>query len=129
MPSGLTHSGDLSQDSGSGSAHRSPVTPTDVEAAAAARATVAGVSGASRGGKQFYNALSASSVGLELGLSVVLCILLGVWLDGKLGTQPWLMLVLLGIGLAAGFRSVMRSVRRADRAAELEAQEAQGHHG
>jgi ATP synthase protein I len=54
----------------------------------------------------------------------VLCILLGVWLDKKLGTQPWLMLVLLGIGLAAGFRSVMRSVRRADRAAEQEAREA-----
>ena len=118
MPSGLPHSGDLSQDSGDLPAHRSPVSRPDVQR------TVAGVSGAARGGKQFYNALSASSLGLELGLSVVLCILLGVWLDGKLGSQPWLMLAGLGLGLAAGFRSVMRGVRRADRAAELEAREA-----
>src|SRR5262245_36297073 len=107
------HSGDLSQDSGDRSAHRSPVTRTDVSRAA-------------RGGKQFYNSLSASSIGLELGLSVVLCVLLGLWLDDRLGTTPWLMIVMLGIGLAAGFRSVLRGVRRADRIAELEAREAQG---
>ena len=120
MRSGSAHSGDLSQDAGDRSAHRSPVTRTDADPR-----TLAGISGAARGGKQFYNTLSASSIGLELGLSVVLCVLLGVWLDGKLGTQPWLMIVLLGIGLAAGFRSVLRGVRRADRAAELEAREAQ----
>src|SRR6187200_2076242 len=105
MRSGPPHSGDLSQDSAGRSVHRSPVTRTD----------------ASRGGRRFYNALSASSVGLELGLSVVLCVLLGVWLDGKLGTEPWMMLLLMGIGLAAGFRNLLRNVRRADRAAELEA--------
>jgi F0F1-type ATP synthase assembly protein I len=92
--------------------------------------TLAGVSGAARSGKSFYNALSASSVGLELGLSVVLCVLLGRWLDGKLGTEPWLMIAGIALGLAAGFNSVLRSVRRADRAAELEAQEArEARHG
>jgi F0F1-type ATP synthase assembly protein I len=78
----------------------------------------------SRAPKRFYNALSASSVGLELGLSVVLCILLGMWLDDKLETRPWMMLLGIALGLAAGFRSLMRNVRRADRAAELEATEA-----
>jgi ATP synthase protein I len=119
MRSGSAHGGDLSQDSGDGSAHRSPVTRTD----AGAR-TLAGASGAARGGKSFYNALSASSIGLELGLSVVLCVLLGRWADGELGTEPWLMIAGLLLGLVAGFRSVLRGVRRADRAAELEAQEA-----
>jgi ATP synthase protein I len=83
--------------------------------------TVSGASGAARSGRQFYHALSASSVGLELGLSVVFGVLIGRWLDGKLGTAPWLMLALLVLGLVAGFRSVLRAVRRADRAAEAEA--------
>jgi F0F1-type ATP synthase assembly protein I len=105
MRSGSRHSGELSQDSGRPSAHRSPVTRTD-----AARRT-----------RQLYNSLSASSVGLELGLSVVLCVLLGMWADRQLGTSPWLMILGMALGLAAGFRSVMRSVRRAERAAEREA--------
>jgi len=81
------------------------------------------VSGAARNGRRFYQTLSASSVGLELGLSVVFGVLFGRWLDGKLGTAPWLMIGLLVLGLVAGFRSVMRAVRRLDRAAEAEARD------
>ncbi|TMQ08557.1 MAG: AtpZ/AtpI family protein [Deltaproteobacteria bacterium] len=121
MPTGPTHSGDLSQNSGVPPAHHSPVTPTPTPGSSATPTTVAGVSPAARRGRQFYNVLSASSVGLELGLSVVFGVLIGRWLDGKLGTEPWLMLVLLGFGLVAGYRSVMRAVRRAERAAEAEA--------
>jgi F0F1-type ATP synthase assembly protein I len=44
----------------------------------------------------------------------------GRWLDGKLGTTPWLMIAFLALGLFAGFRSVLRAVRRLDRAAEAE---------
>jgi len=113
MASQRADSGDLSQNSGSASPHRSSVTPKV--------ATTASVSVAARSGRQFYHALSASSVGLELGLSVVFGVLFGRWLDGKLGTTPWLMLVFLGFGLVAGFRSVLRAVHRADRAAEAEA--------
>lgn len=104
-----SHSGDLSHESletTGGRAHRTPVTSTADAASPAVQ-----------GGKRFYNALSASSVGLELGLSVVIGVLFGIWLDGKLGTTPWLMLLWLGIGLAAGFRGVLRAVRRADREA------------
>jgi ATP synthase protein I len=122
--SGPTDSGDLSHDSGAVSPHRlaqfghqSPMTgPTTRKPA-----TVSSVSGAARNGRRFYQTLSASSVGLELGLSVVFGILFGRWLDSRLGTTPWLMLVFLGLGLAAGFRSVLRAVGRADRAAEAEA--------
>lgn len=115
MPSHHTDSGDLSHDSGAVSLHRSAVTRTP--------ATMSSASGAARKGRQFYHALSASSVGLELGLSVVAGILFGRWLDGKLGTEPWMMLVFLGLGLTAGFRSVLRAVRRADRAAREEEHE------
>src|SRR6187200_1593602 len=103
MQTASSHSGDLSHEAASGTAHRTRVTPAaDAAAPSALR------------GKRFYNALSASSVGLELGLSVVIGVLFGMWLDGKLGTAPWLMLAWLGIGLAAGFRGVLRAVRRAD---------------
>ena len=141
MPSDPTHSGDLSQNSGVASAHHRPAmgpmtqaaghgspgapdAPRTLEPAtraARAPATLSRVSGAARSGRQFYHVLSASSVGLELGLSVVLGVLIGRWLDGRLGTEPWLMLVFLVLGLVAGFRGVMRAVHRAERAAEAEA--------
>jgi len=77
-------------------------------------------SGPERATRRFYQSLSASSVGLELGLAVVIGVLFGRWLDGKLGTEPWMMLVFLALGLVAGFRSVMRAVDRLDRAAKIE---------
>ncbi|MEO8703521.1 MAG: AtpZ/AtpI family protein [Kofleriaceae bacterium] len=76
---------------------------------------------ASKRTRGMYNALSASSVGLELGISVLVAMLGGIWLDNRLGTTPWLMLLCLGFGFAAGFRGVLRAVKRADRAAEAEA--------
>ena len=67
-----------------------------------------------------YQALSASSVGLELGVSVLLGLLGGMWLDGKVGSEPWFMLLGLVIGFIAGFRGVMRAVERSDKAAKAE---------
>jgi len=110
MHSGGSHSGDLSHEATRELAHRTRVAP-------GAGAGTDAASPAARGGKRFYNVLSASSVGLELGLSVVIGVLIGMWLDGRFGTTPWLMLLWLGIGLAAGFRGVLRAVRRADREA------------
>ena len=78
----------------------------------------AAVDPASRRTKRAYNALSASSVGLELGISVIIALLFGMWLDRRLGTQPWLMLAFLVIGLIAGFRNVLRAVARVERAAD-----------
>ena len=72
-----------------------------------------------------YQALSASSVGLELGISVLIGLLGGLWLDDRFGTEPWLMLACLVIGLIAGFRGVLRAVARADKAARAEAAEAE----
>jgi len=118
MPTLPADSGDLSHDSGASSSHRSSVTVSPHPGPATA--TVSSVSGAARNGRRFYQTLSASSVGLELGLSVVFGVLFGRWLDGKLGTEPWLMIVFLALGLVAGFRSVLRAVHRLDRAAEEE---------
>ena len=70
-----------------------------------------------------YRSLSASSIGLEMGIAVILGLLFGRWLDGKAGTSPWLMLLFTGFGMAAGLKGVFRAVKEADRiAAEREAE-------
>jgi ATP synthase protein I len=109
MQSTSLDSGDLSQDSGRAELHRKPVTPKADPTAAAPSA---------EGGKRFYKALSTSSVGLEMGIAVLIGVLFGNWLDGKLGTEPWMMLLWLCIGFAAGFRGVLHAVKKADREAE-----------
>lgn len=119
MQSVPSHSGDLSQDSSVSPAH-----PTLVSIANFPRPAASGgvVDPSARTAKRAYDALSASSVGLELGISVVLGVLFGVWLDGQLGTAPWMMLLFMVLGLVAGFRGALRAMRRADRQASAEAQ-------
>jgi len=58
--------------------------------------------------------LRFSSVGLELGAAVVGGMFLGQWLDGRFGTAPWLMIVFLALGMAAGFRSIFRLLKSLD---------------
>ena len=55
--------------------------------------------------------LRFSTMGLELGLSVLVGLFIGQWLDGWLGTEPWLLLAFLIFGMIAGFRSVFRLMR------------------
>lgn len=64
-----------------------------------------------------FEAVSFSSVGLEMGISVILGLLFGRWLDGKAGTDPWLMILFICFGFAAGMRAVVVAMRKADRIA------------
>jgi F0F1-type ATP synthase assembly protein I len=69
--------------------------------------------------RRFSRYLRFSSLGLELGGSVIVGLFVGQWLDrkmpqwtdGKIHTEPWLLLLFLGFGMAAGFRSVLRLLR------------------
>lgn len=122
MQSGPRHSGEMSQDSARGPVHRTPV-DTDAQARRAVDTTSGpglrpALDPAARRSRGMYEGLSASSAGLELGIAVAIGALFGGWLDGKLGTQPWMLLVFLAVGLIAGFRGVLRAVARADRAAQ-----------
>lgn len=65
-----------------------------------------------------YRTLSMSSVGLEMGIAVILGLLAGRWLDGQYGTGPWLMLLFTALGMAAGFKGVFRALREADQIAK-----------
>ena len=56
--------------------------------------------------------LRHSAVGIEMGLSVVVGLLVGWFLDDYFGTEPWLLLVFLILGMVAGFRSMLRAARR-----------------
>lgn len=59
--------------------------------------------------------LMFSSMGLELGLSVIIGLLLGSALDRFLGTEPWLLIVFTISGILAGYRSVFRLLKRLQR--------------
>ena len=48
------------------------------------------------------------AVGFQLAISVVAGLFLGQWVDGKLGTGPWLTLVGLILGSIAGFYNLIR---------------------
>ncbi len=62
-----------------------------------------------------YLAWSTSAVGLEMGLAVLLCWVVGTWLDKRYDTEPYLTFTLLGIGIAAGFNGVFRVARQTKR--------------
>jgi F0F1-type ATP synthase assembly protein I len=112
MRSGPSHSGEMSQDSERGPVHR-----TGVQVEPPAPVLRPAIDPAARVAKGMYQGLSASSAGLELGIAVGISTLFGSWLDGKLGTAPWMMMVFLVLGSIAGFRGVLRAVARADREA------------
>jgi len=53
-----------------------------------------------------------STMGLEIGLSVVVGFLIGTWLDDWIGTAPWFLLIFGMAGIIAGYRSMFRIVKR-----------------
>ena len=51
-----------------------------------------------------------AGVGLQLGATLALSAWLGYWLDRKLGTLPWITIVLVFFGFSAAFYSIYRRV-------------------
>ena len=56
-----------------------------------------------------------STIGLTLVLATVIGLAGGYALDRWLGTKPWLTLIGLGFGIAAGFVNLFRAVNRAEK--------------
>lgn len=54
----------------------------------------------------------ASSIGITMVASVLIGWYVGSWLDDKLGSSPWLMLVGTLLGVAAGFIEMANIARR-----------------
>jgi F0F1-type ATP synthase assembly protein I len=61
-------------------------------------------------------------MGAQLALAVLLCGFLGRWLDGELGTAPWLMIVGLAVGVLGGFVKFIRTAMALGRKADDEAE-------
>lgn len=49
-------------------------------------------------------------VGLQFAGAIILFLFLGRWLDDRLGTEPWLLLVGVMVGAVAGFASLYRQL-------------------
>jgi ATP synthase protein I len=55
---------------------------------------------------------SVSSIGIAMVIAIFGCFFLGRWLDRQLGTEPYLTLLFLLIGIAAGFRNIYVLIKR-----------------
>ncbi len=54
-----------------------------------------------------------SSIGMSVSLSIVIGLGIGGYLDRKVfGTTPWLTLIFLGLGIAAGFRNIGLAIKK-----------------
>jgi ATP synthase protein I len=47
-----------------------------------------------------------STVGLSMALSIFIGLAIGLYLDGRWGTSPWMTLIFLVLGILAGFRNI-----------------------
>lgn len=56
-----------------------------------------------------------SSIGLQLALSIFIGLFAGIYLDRRFDTSPWLTLVGLAMGIAAGFRNIGLAIKKSRR--------------
>jgi len=54
-----------------------------------------------------------SSLGISVALAIFIGLGVGVWLDRKFETSPWLTLIFLIFGIIAGFRNIALVIKRA----------------
>lgn len=59
-----------------------------------------------------------AGVGLQFAASILLFLFAGRWLDAKLGTEPWLLLIGVLVGAVAGFYSLYHQLVIAPRERE-----------
>ncbi len=77
-----------------------------------------GGNGSPRGGQAGISGAQFAGVGLQFALTIVVFAFAGIWLDKRFGTSPWLVILGVFIGAAAGFFSIYRQLMAAQRRAE-----------
>lgn len=53
-----------------------------------------------------------STLGLTLVFATMIGLAIGIYLDKKFNTSPWLTIIFLIIGIAAGFKGLIQTVMR-----------------
>ena len=56
-----------------------------------------------------------AGIGVQFALTIMVFVFAGVWLDRRLGTSPWLLLLCVFFGAGGGFYSMYRTVTRGGR--------------
>jgi F0F1-type ATP synthase assembly protein I len=84
------------------------------ELLADARRRVEGEGGAGASGSRMMG------LGLQFVVSILLCLYLGQWLDRRLGTAPWLLLLGAFVGAGFGFYSMYRVMTDENRRSDEE---------
>jgi len=56
--------------------------------------------------------LHLSSIGISMVLAIVFGLVIGVYLDRWLGTEPWLTIVFLIFGVVAAFRNMFHIIKK-----------------
>lgn len=59
--------------------------------------------------------LSLSTIGIEMGATLVVGLGIGWYLDRFFGTRPWLLVIFTMFGIAAGFLNLVRIAREQER--------------
>ncbi len=71
--------------------------------------------GARRGAAGAVSGMEFAGIGIQFAITILVFAFAGVWLDSRLGTSPWLILISVFVGAAGGFYSMYRRVTAAQR--------------
>jgi ATP synthase protein I len=53
-----------------------------------------------------------STIGLSVALSIFIGLAIGVYLDRRWDTSPWLTLIFIGLGIAAGYKNLGLAIKK-----------------
>jgi hypothetical protein len=71
--------------------------------------------GSGAGGDQGLSATQFAEVGLQFAVTIIAFAAAGLWLDRRLGSSPWLLIVCVFAGAGGGFAAIYRRVAAAQR--------------
>ncbi len=54
-------------------------------------------------------------LGLQLAVTVIVMVFLGIWLDGKFNTSPWLTVTFSFLGIATSLYNFIKTVLKSDK--------------
>jgi F0F1-type ATP synthase assembly protein I len=60
----------------------------------------------------WQEAIDVGSIGIEMAVAMSIGFFGGQWIDGRVGTAPWLQWIGLGLGVAAAGLALVRVARR-----------------